>query len=102
VESLTFLRHIKVADGLPLSGEERSCSGYHPGRLCSSRVKAGAKTMGREQTIRGAVSRWWNGEDIADSSRAVNALSDVLGRPAIGPFEDLPRRDLTARPKEAS
>jgi hypothetical protein len=25
VESLTFLRHIKVADGLPLSGEERSC-----------------------------------------------------------------------------
>jgi hypothetical protein len=39
---------------------------------------------------------------LADSSRAVNALSDVLGRPAIGPFEDLPRRELTARPKEAS
>src|SRR5690349_2330692 len=26
---LALLRHSKIADGLPLSGEERSCNGHH-------------------------------------------------------------------------
>jgi hypothetical protein len=28
--ALARMRHSKIADGLPLSGEERSCSGHHP------------------------------------------------------------------------
>jgi hypothetical protein len=40
VLKLAVVRHSKIADGLPLSGQERSCSGHHH-RLARLRQRLG-------------------------------------------------------------
>jgi hypothetical protein len=47
---MALMRHSKTADGLPLSGEERSCGGHHPDDH-TTKTRSGHHRRGTAYTI---------------------------------------------------
>jgi hypothetical protein len=61
---LALLRHRKIADRFPLSGEERSCSGHH-----------GMTEFDPERSFDGRCMHAWRTADVNTANPSIRRLS---------------------------